>query len=827
MIFNVGGGGGGNPNLETKTKTYTPSESQQTEQITASSGYDGLQEVDVTVNAISSTYVGSGVTKKNYTIYYPSSSNQTISSGQYLNGDQVFKAVTTTALIDSNIRYGATVKVGDNDDDDRITSVTGSYTYQGGISYGQSPVTASQMLSGYSGYMNGAEVKGNIETKTSSDLTASGATVTAPAGYYASSASKTITTGTATAPTSISGTSAGLSYGTNTITLAKNVSVTPRITTAGYISSGTAGTSTVSLTADVTTKAAETFHPSSSDQTINGQIFLTGSQTFKGVTTTNLTAANIKDGVTVEIGDSTDGDCVTSVTGTYSGSKYKVTLTNSGNQYQTYLQLYGSSTKYYTSGDIIDFDIGDRLYITCGYGNDNEIRINNSSVVYKYNGSATYTYYLPPCDVSVSFSLSAGMSIIYITVPELSINSNGNIDLLQEYGRVTTNVPTITGRKAEKLINFIDYDGEIIESYTNDEWSNVSSLPSNPSHAGLISQGWNWTKASIDSYLTNTPGHPIYIGQMYKTSSGDTELDIIISQGRHSPILSIAVSGTVEIDWGDNSTADSVTGTSLSTSQFISHTYSSDGEYTIKISVTSGSFRFYCSSSYLLFRVDTTSTSVNSSRVYSNILKRVRFGDGVTSIGNYAFRYCACLESITIPSTITTINSDAFAYCYSLKCFIMPTGTSSIGANAFSYCYALSHVALKTAATLGSNTFDNCFSLVGTTSTTMATYLYRNCHAFRNPILGSGTIPGNIFYGCESITCITIPSGVTAINSSAFYNCFGVAEYHIKPTSPPTLGSSVFYGIPTDCKIYVPTASLSTYQTTSGWSDYASQMVGE
>ena len=43
---------GGSPNLQTKTATYTPSESQQIATITADSGYDGLEEVDITVNAI-------------------------------------------------------------------------------------------------------------------------------------------------------------------------------------------------------------------------------------------------------------------------------------------------------------------------------------------------------------------------------------------------------------------------------------------------------------------------------------------------------------------------------------------------------------------------------------------------------------------------------------------------------------------------------------------------------------------------------------------------------------------------------------------------------
>lgn len=123
--------------------------------------------------------------------------------------------------------------------------------------------------------------------------------------------------GTTTAPTSISGTSATVSTGTNTLTLTKTVSVTPRVTTAGYVSAGTAGNSSVSLTASVTTKAAATYNVSSSNQTISASQYLTGAQTIRGVTTSAISAANIKAGVTVKVGDSADDDRITAVTGTF------------------------------------------------------------------------------------------------------------------------------------------------------------------------------------------------------------------------------------------------------------------------------------------------------------------------------------------------------------------------------------------------------------------------------------------------------------------------------------------------------------------------------
>lgn len=122
-IFNVTGSyagsssGGNTPNLQ--TKTVTPSESTQT--VSPDSGYDGLSKV--TVNAISSTYIGSDVTKKSAATYIPKTTDQSIASGQYLSGTQTIKGDAN--LVAGNIKSGVS-----------IFGVTG--TYAGGGSSGGS-----------------------------------------------------------------------------------------------------------------------------------------------------------------------------------------------------------------------------------------------------------------------------------------------------------------------------------------------------------------------------------------------------------------------------------------------------------------------------------------------------------------------------------------------------------------------------------------------------------------------------------------------------------------------------------------------------------------
>lgn len=214
------GGGGGGANLTHGSKSVTPSETAYSGTETPPSGYDGFDQFAVSVDAIPSNYVGSGVTRR-----------------------------------------------------------------------------------------------------SSSDLAASGDTVSVPSGYYENVASKAVPSGSVTAPANIVGTNADKYLGSGRLALQKVVDVTPNVTAAGYIDTGTQGQSTVLLASDITVRNARTFHPSQSDQTVDTNEYINGTQTFKAVTLTNLTAGNIKKDVVVKVGDSTDDDCVTSVTGTYEGAQ--------------------------------------------------------------------------------------------------------------------------------------------------------------------------------------------------------------------------------------------------------------------------------------------------------------------------------------------------------------------------------------------------------------------------------------------------------------------------------------------------------------------------
>lgn len=243
-------------------KTVSPTESQQV--VTPDTGYNNLAQV--TVNAISSTYIGTGIARKSSTDLTASGATVTVPAGYYEN--QATKSVSTMTLPTST-----------------SASATSGYTSKATISRS----TSDQYINIPPGYNSAG-------------------------GYYKVSA---VANGTVTAPSSISGSSATVSTGTNTLTLTKTVSVTPNVTTAGYISSGTAGNSSVSLTASVTTKAAATITPTKSTQTIASGTYLTGTQTIAAIPA----AYQDVTGVTAAAGDVVTGKTIVDSTGvTVNGS---------------------------------------------------------------------------------------------------------------------------------------------------------------------------------------------------------------------------------------------------------------------------------------------------------------------------------------------------------------------------------------------------------------------------------------------------------------------------------------------------------------------------
>lgn len=157
--------------------------------------------------------------------------------------------------------------------------------------------TAADILSPKTAYISGGKVTGQIATKTSADLSASGDTVTVPAGYYASQVTKAVAAGSAGTPTATKGTVSNHS-----------ISVTPSVTnTDGYISGGTkTGTAvTVSASELVSGTKEITANGTGIDVTDYASVDVSvagGGDSLKKLIDRSITSIDFPDGLT-KIGD--------------------------------------------------------------------------------------------------------------------------------------------------------------------------------------------------------------------------------------------------------------------------------------------------------------------------------------------------------------------------------------------------------------------------------------------------------------------------------------------------------------------------------------------
>jgi len=172
------------------------------------------------------------------------------------------------------------------------------------VGTGLNPAAAAgDIRAGKKAVVNRTTITGTAPERTSSDLTQSGPTVTAPAGYYASAASRSVGTArsssdmtqsgpTVTAPAGYYASDASKSVGTARSSADLTVSGNTVTAPAGYY--GAPASKSVG-----TIQGATTFAPSTSNQTIASDKYLTGTQTITGVTASGLTAGNVRYGVSV------------------------------------------------------------------------------------------------------------------------------------------------------------------------------------------------------------------------------------------------------------------------------------------------------------------------------------------------------------------------------------------------------------------------------------------------------------------------------------------------------------------------------------------------
>ncbi|MBR5706799.1 MAG: leucine-rich repeat protein [Bacteroidaceae bacterium] len=183
----------------------------------------------------------------------------------------------------------------------------------------------------------------------------------------------------------------------------------------------------------------------------------------------------------------------------------------------------------------------------------------------------------------------------------------------------------------------------------------------------------------------------------------------------------------------------------------------------------------------------------------------------VTDIGYYAFNHCSGLTSITIPENITNISFGSFSYCSNLTSITLSNTVTRIYAAAFEGCNNLNSITIPESVIYISSerTFSGCNQLKSiTVSPENTIYDSRdNCNAIiekatNTLVLGcvNTIIPKSVtsigygaFYGCKTLTSISIPDNVTSIGGRAFYDCSSLSSISI-PESVIDIHYGAFWG---------------------------------
>ena len=187
-------------------------------------------------------------------------------------------------------------------------------------------------------------------------------------------------------------------------------------------------------------------------------------------------------------------------------------------------------------------------------------------------------------------------------------------------------------------------------------------------------------------------------------------------------------------------------------------------------------------------------------------IETVTIGDGVSSVGKFAFTNCAKLATVTLPDGLKTIGKNAFGGCEKLATVTLPEGLQTIGEGAFTGCFALSDLTIPKSVE------------------TIEEYAFYQCGSLTNVTLPEGlqTIGGNVFNTCEKLPSITIPKSVTTIGDGAFAYCSALKDVTVFWNTPLTIPSGVFAGItpPTGVTLHVPAGTGEAYQGKDVWKEF-------
>lgn len=356
--------------------------------------------------------------------------------------------------------------------------------------------------------------------------------------------------------------------------------------------------------------------------------------------------------------------------------------------------------------------------------------------------------------------------------------------------------------------NFMDYDGTLLYSYTDEELDALEELPAGPDHTddNLTFQEWNWSLADLKAWDRTRPDRPL-VGANLITTDGKSYL--YLDTPYAGATLSFSKSSGAKInsvDWGDG-TIDTNT----------SHIYANPGQYVIVIDMTNGDW---------FFGYGGSSTSTNRQWITN-----IKLGN-ISALYNGHFASCHSLKTISLPRLVSVTANQSFEKCYDLKYVSMPKNIATMGDYTFWDCYSLQYVSIPKIFKAGGRTFNNTgiqYVSFANMAEVRTASIFNNCPNLKNFVIPNDltTIESEAFSNCMSLNILEIPDNITNISGGYnFSNDYSIILDLSKQTKVITLSTASIGIDASRNKILVPNALLEDYKTAPYWSDYASIMVG-